>query len=208
MSILLPAKAENGDYEMIAPGTYAARCYGIADIGSQLTTFGVKHQIMFFWEFPTELMQRGTNAGKPFVISAVYNLTSGGGGKKSAMVKMLESWRGQPFSEEDYKNFEIGRVLGVPCLIGVVHNENADKNRTYANISSIMLVPKGMEVSGGINERFYFTFNPYSNSEFEKMPEWVREKVKKSPEYAETFQVNHNAEPLDPNAMPSDGIPF
>lgn len=206
MSILLPAKSE-GDFEIIAPGSYIARCYGIADIGSQLTTFGVKHQIMFFWEFPTELMQRGNNAGKPFVISAVYNLTSGGGGKKSTMVKMLESWRGQPFTDEDYKKFNISTVLGVPCLIGVVHNENADKNRTYANISSIMKIPSGMQAPNGINDRFDFDFTPFRQEEFDKMPEWVREKVKKSPEYAETFQVIRNPEPVN-NGIPEDNIPF
>lgn len=206
MSILLPAKSE-GDYEIIAPGSYVARCYGIADIGSQLTTFGVKHQLMFFWEFPTELMQRGTNAGKPFVISAVYNLTSGGGGKKSSMVKMLESWRGKSFTDEDYKKFNISNVLGVPCLIGVVHNESADKSRTYANISSIMLVPGGMPVPNSVNPRFDFDFDPFKEEEFNKLPEWVREKIKKSPEYAETFQVNRNPEPPK-DGLPDDGIPF
>lgn len=206
MSILLPAKSE-GDFEIISPGSYVARCYGIADIGSQLTAFGVKHQIMIFWEFPTELMQRSTNSGKPFVISAVYNYTSGGGGKKSAMVKMLESWRGQAFTDEEYKNFDISKLLGVPCLIGVVHNENADKSRTYANISSIMKIPSGMQAPNAFNDRFDFDFTPFRQEEFDKMPEWVREKVKKSPEYAETFQVIRGVDAVG-NGLPEDSIPF
>src|SRR5690606_27792591 len=95
---------------------------------------GLKRLIMIGFELPTELMQEGEYAGKPFSIHKRYNWSTH---EKSNMRKDLESWRGKRFDDSDFGpgGFDVKNLLGVPCTLNIVH-ETRD-GRTYANISSI-----------------------------------------------------------------------
>lgn len=61
---------------------------------------------------------------------------------KGNMRPFIESWRGKKFSDEEAKGFKVAVLLGKPCLIQVAHNVTPDK--TWANIQSVMKLPKGM----------------------------------------------------------------
>lgn len=64
-------------------------------------------------------------------------------GKDSNLRKLLEGWRGQPFTDKDInEGFDVESLVGVPCIVNVVHrttNEN-----TYANVASVMRLMKGV----------------------------------------------------------------
>lgn len=62
--------------------------------------------------------------------------------QKSTMRPFIESWRGKKFTDEEAKGFLPKVLLHKPCLIQVVHNPT--EQRTWANIASIMKLPKGM----------------------------------------------------------------
>ena len=56
------------------------------------------------------------------------------------MRKMIESWRGKPFSSEDLDNgIDIEQLEGLPCQINLIPKEDSDR----LMISSVMPLAKG-----------------------------------------------------------------
>ena len=49
-------------FELIPEGTHLARCYMMADIGLQQTSFGVKEQVVLYWEISEQKMDDGERA--------------------------------------------------------------------------------------------------------------------------------------------------
>lgn len=66
---------------------------------------------------------------------------------KAGLRKFLESWRGRPFTAEELAGFDLKAVVGLTCLVGIVHEAKGDK--VYANLSSVMKLPKGMPAPAG-----------------------------------------------------------
>ena len=66
---------------------------------------------------------------------------------KAGLRKFLESWRGRPFTAEELAGFDLKAVVGLTCLVGIVHEAKGDK--VYANLSSVMKLPKGMPAPSG-----------------------------------------------------------
>jgi hypothetical protein len=63
-----------------------------------------------------------------------------------------EAWRGKPYSEEQaQEGVDIEAMIGIGALIQVAHRQ-ANGN-TYANITSVMRLPKGMEAPG-VNPKY------------------------------------------------------
>ena len=55
----------------------------------------------------------------------------------------MESWIGKVFSDEERKTgFDTVNLIGSNCFLNIIHNESDGK--TYANISAITSVPKGI----------------------------------------------------------------
>jgi hypothetical protein len=169
------AKASSGgDFELPEAGAVVGRCYMVADLGTQDTTFKgtpkKAHKILLSWEL-AETMEDG----RPFAISSRYTLSLF---DQAILRQHLESWRGRSFTEEELAGFDVKNVLGAYCLLSIVHNKEGDK--TYANVKGIMPVPKGMEKFGPVNNEVYFDVE---TGDLNILPEWVQNVVKKSDEY-------------------------
>jgi hypothetical protein len=174
---------EASDFELTPAGSHVAICYRIVDLGTQLVEFNgeskKQHKIMIGWELTNELMQTGDNAGKPFSIHKRYTYSSS---DKSTLRKDLESWRGKPFSKEDFGKFDIFKLIGIPCMLGVVHAERNGK--TYSNITSIMRLPKGMEAPKLVNTPVQFNIAEFGQDVFDTFSDNLKALIMKSPEYA------------------------
>jgi hypothetical protein len=133
------------------------------------------------WEIPDETIDID---GKPMprAISGTYTLSLG---EKASLRKMLEGWRGRVFTELELKGFDLGNVLGAPCMLGIIQEPREDK--VYARISTVSKIPKGIPApTGTINKQIYFDLtDPGALDAVEALPEWVKEKVKKSTTYLE-----------------------
>lgn len=207
MTITLPAKT---DFETTPAGTHLATCYRVVDLGTQLVEFKGEtkrqHKIMLSWELPEEKMADD----RPFSIHKKYTLSSS---NKATLRKDLESWRGVPFSDEDFGKFDIGKLLGVCCLIGIVHTTKGDQ--TYANISSIMKLPKNSASPSLVNEPVYFSLSNFNSEIYASLSENLRATIAKSPEYQKLMGF-HNPDPnvdemdhMPPADLPDDQtIPF
>lgn len=169
------AKASSGeDFAIPEAGAVVGRCYMVADLGTQDTTFKgtpkKAHKILLSWELAQTM-----DDGRPFSISSRYTLSLF---DQAILRQHLESWRGKSFTDEELAGFDVKNVLGKYCLLSIVHNKEGDK--TYANVKGIMPVPKGMEKPGAVNKDVYFDVDI---GDLSTIPEWVQNVVKKSDEW-------------------------
>ena len=118
------AKASSGEgFAIPDSGAVVGRCFMVADLGTQDTTYmgnpKKAHKVLLSWEL-AQLM----DDGRPFAISSRYTLSLF---DQAILRQHLESWRGQQFTEEELVGFDVKNVLGKYCLLSIVHNKDGDK---------------------------------------------------------------------------------
>lgn len=209
----LTASAKSNTTSTPAPaGNHVARCVRVIDLGLQMDNgqFGTKiqHKLMLCFELPTELHTfKDENGPEPFMLSSEYTVSLG---EKANLRKDLESWRGRPFSAPELDAFDVGKLLGVPCLLNVVHKE-AKNGNTYANVKGITPLPKGFQCPSAISELLKYEVENGKDSTYGKLPEWIRAKIDKcedwkaQPAKNEAEVRNNDA---DAAAAETDQIPF
>ena len=144
--------APSSSFAPVPAGTYPAICYRILDLGTQKTSYmgrpDLKHKILISWEIKDD--ECVMEDGRPMSIHQNYTWSMN---EKANLRKDLESWRGKAFTDADFgpDGFELNDLLGVGCFMGIVHKE--DGGTTYANISAISKLPKGMTVPPLVNKK-------------------------------------------------------
>jgi hypothetical protein len=130
-------------------------------------------------------------------LSKEYTVSTG---RKAALRRDLESWRGQPYAE-DYPDVPLHKMAGQWALITVVHRKSADGTKTYANIGAITSVPKVMRASLP------------TLPDYDRAPYWGERKSKYAAE-AEAYRAAHPEKfgapggPQKPVAPPSPAPDF
>lgn len=187
----------------IEPGTYIARCYSMVHIGTVAFDYmgqkKVLNKVRITFEFPTELHEFKQGEGeKPFSLSQEYTLSLH---EKSKLRPVLESWRGKKFTDEEIEKFDISKLVGVPAMVSVIQNEKG-----YSNISSITKLPKATECPPQVNESFILDYEEnWSEEKFNKLPEFLRNKISQSDEYQKMKGIATENIPTpdsDPEAIP------
>lgn len=202
--------------EPIAAGAYHAACCSIVDLGTQPSNnpkYRPRQMVLLQWELLDERVEYERDGVKhSFVqnITRSFSLSLGGGNKPTEFRKLLESWRGRPFTVEELAGFDLRNVLGANGLLTVVHNES--NGSTYANVGSVAPLMKGMPKRSPERPLLYFTLTDVPEGGPlvwpADMPEWMRDKVMKSKEYGERFGgVDPHANDYPP-AHGDDDIPF
>lgn len=206
MSLVLPVES-GGDFELAPADTHVATCYRVIDLGTQKVEFQgeakFQHKIMISWELDVLMAD-----GRPFSIHKRYTFSSH---EKANLRQDLESWRGVPFTPEDMGKFKLANLLGKSCLIGIVHTTKNGK--TYANISSIMKLPKGMTPPALVNELLEFDLGEFNQEVFDKLSNGLKETIRLSPEYAQAVGGSKDETVTghlndDPPYADVEGIPF
>lgn len=213
----------SSNYEPIPAGSYAARCYSMVQIGTIEDDYqGQKkkvNKVRITWELPTEMKVFNPEKGEqPQSISREFSLSMH---EKSTLRAFLTAWRGKGFTEEEAKSFDITKLLGVPCMLSVVHEPGkTDPTRMFDKISSCSAVPKLMTVPPQINPTFEFTLETFDQKKFDSLPDFLKDKIRKSDEYKRLTQPhNHEMvgqdgppvftdEPLPPTEDDSQELPF
>jgi hypothetical protein len=202
MARTMPAPT-GGNFEMAPSGTHVAICYRYVDLGTQDGTYQGKprkaHKVMITWELCEEKMQDG----RPFSISKTYTLSSH---EKSALRKDLEAWRGAKFADEEIQRFDLSTLMGKPCMLNVLHNENGE--RTYANVAGISRLPKSVTPPARVNETMFFDLDerPFNAAAFGKLHEKLREVIARSPEYRAAHGEHTEAHPPPHDGRAADDL--
>jgi hypothetical protein len=174
-----------GNFKKVDAGNYAARCYSMIHIGSLEEEFqGVKklcNKVRITWELPTELaVFKEENGEQPFSVSKEFTLSMH---EKATLRKFLESWRGKGFTEEEAKRFDVSKLIGAPCMLNIIHKESKT-GKTYADISSVSTMPKGLQCPEQINKTIMFSIAQPDWEVFNSLPSFLQDKIKLSKEYA------------------------
>lgn len=208
MSII--AKNSGTPRELIPAGTHLARCYQMIEIGTVKENIMGQDKILtkvrVGWELPEERRVFSADKGEqPFVISKEYTLSMN---EKANLRKDLESWRGKGFTEKDAEGFDITKLLGVPCMLNIIHRE-AKNGNTYDNIAGIMPVPKSMKCPDQENKTFVLSYDKFDYGAFDSLPDFIKDKMKTSLEFAALQQPSHR-DFTDPVSItePLDDLPF
>lgn len=185
-------KQEPKKHDLIPAGNHVGYLYSIIDIGHQETEFeGRKDwtpKVRFTFELSNETKEFD-GISKPKVIGREFSITLG---KKSSLRPIVEGLLGVTLTDQEAYNQEFRtlftNLLGTPCLINVTHSTKGDK--TYANISAITPLPKGMKTPEQFNENFIFEIDEKDNTEkYSLIPEFIQKKIALSREA--------NEEPMD-----------
>lgn len=187
--------------ELIPAGNYPARCYSMIHIGTVeeniMGEYKRMNKVRITWELPTELRVFKEEKGEqPMVISQEFTLSMN---EKANLRKFLESWRGKGFTEDEAKSFDITNLLGVPCMLSVIH-KTTKKGNEFETISSVASMPKGMECPEQINPNFEFNYDDKFDAQaLESFPDFIKDKMKSSEEFKrllmpENTEVKENNE--------------
>lgn len=210
----LIATGSNGDFKPVPEGNHTARCYRIIELGTQESTYDgearLSHKVLIGWELHGEAddgTPLSSDDGKPFTVTKQYTLSLG---KKATLRADLESWRGQAFTDQDLKGFDISKLLGAYCMVTVKHDKKDDK--TYVNVASVARWPAALK--NAKPAAYYpdqiFDLDSRDMSIFDTLPEWMQKKIKESVEWqgktkAEAAPSRGHA---DADIPETDDVPF
>ena len=176
----------NTQRELIPSGNYIARCYKMIEIGTVEEVINgdkkIMHKVRIGWELPTELRIFSEEKGEqPLVIDKEYTLSMA---EKSNLRKDLKSWRGKDFTEEQAKSFDITVLVGVPCMINIIHKPSKkDPSRVYEEIAGITPMPKGVNCPEQVNRNFILSYDSFDEELFNMLPDFIKNKMMTSVEY-------------------------
>lgn len=174
---------EDREKKRLPAGNHHAVCLGYFDLGSQQWgRFGLKPTVAIIFEVPSHRIDMAKEGEPPnlmpMVISEQYNKTL----YNSNLKKILEQWRGRPFTEAELNGFDMDNIVGVNATLTIVHKpDKNDPNKLYANIFTVM-----PNMSGVTLEPENDTFN-YEIKEGNPVPEnmyaWAKKRIMVTNEY-------------------------
>ena len=193
-----------GTFEQPEPGTYAAVCYKLLDIGTHEGEYQgqktIKRQVIVGWEI-NELMTTGDNEGKPFVVSKFYNQSLN---EKSTLRHDLAGWRGRDFTPEELAGFDAKGILGKSCMLSLTLT---DKGKI--KVASVAKLPKGMEAPKQVNPTVFLSLEPadFDRKVFEAQTDKMKTMIMSSPEWEALERMSKPGASSGFETMPDD-IPW
>ncbi len=208
-NVSLTATKQASTFEMTPVGAQVARCYRVIDLGTQTTEWQGQtkkaHKVMLSWEL---LGDERMSDGRPFSISKRYTVSTH---EKSSLRKDLEAWRGKAFTPDEESRFSIASVLGAYCLLNVTHNTGGDGN-VYANVASLMPVPKGLPKPAAVNPNQLFDLDDRDMAMFETFSDKLKQTIMGSEEWVQRpksdAQIDNDLPWRDDVDTAEDPVPF
>jgi hypothetical protein len=169
-----------GDFTPTPAGNHVGICSMVVGMGKQRVQsamYGekVKPQIYVAFELPHETItwtdREGVERTGPMRIGKTYTLSLH---ENANLRHDLESWRGRPFTEEERKGFDINKLAGVPAMVNVTHEEK--NGRTYANVTAVTPLPKGMEKPTLSDSYLIYDEDEFRHN-YDHLPEWLQKKI-------------------------------
>lgn len=126
--------AKSGNFELCPPGPQPLVCCDVIDHGLVMSPgWGnnppkEQHKISLRWQSAYKMKD-----GRAYIVQKRYTLSAH---KKSTLRQDLEKWRGRKFTDDEARNFEINKLIGVNCFANIVHIPKA--RGVFAEIESLM----------------------------------------------------------------------
>ena len=205
MSLTVNASS-GGNFAPISEGTHLAVCSMLIDLGVQYSEQykNSARKILIGWEIPDETIELD-DGPHPRTLSKRYTASLD---ERASLRQDLASWRGRDFTAEELAAFDLRNIVGASCLINVIHKEN-NVGRTYANIGSVMALPKGMQKGKLSEPALVFDLDADPLEMVEKMPAWIKDTITKSETYQARLVAPVKLEDIQDGYENTDGeLPF
>lgn len=132
-------KFPKNDFTPAPKGLHLAVACDFVDLGMKDKNFNGHAEKVHCVQYRFQSSKINPENKKPWLImTSQMRLSSN---ERSNLRKMLESWRGEAFTDKEMETFELESMIGVMAQILIVHNETP--KGTFANIEAIMPVPEG-----------------------------------------------------------------
>jgi hypothetical protein len=172
-----------GDFKPAPEGTHLARCVELIDIGTHESEYQGKkvrrNQVIVRWELPHVLH----DDGKPMLVSKFYTNSLS---EKATLLADLTAWRGRKFTVQELNKFDLQTILGKPCQVTVVHNDN-----NKAKVTAVSGIPAGVTVPEAFNKPRAFWIEEWDGNDtappFSELPKGFQDLIKSSEEYKTAF---------------------
>ena len=215
-TVSIIATSQGGaNFEPLEAGVYPARCYSMIHMGTIKESFNGEDKLMnkvrLTFELPTEMeVFKEENGPQPKVLSKEFTLSLS---DKANLLAFLNSWRGKALTDDERKSFDITVLVGATCMLTISH-KTSKQGKTYAEISGIGKLMKGMVIDEQINPSVIFSVNSFNPELFDKFPDFLKEKIQSSVEFQAQMNVganvpevvNHVSNPLP--VEEADDLPF
>jgi hypothetical protein len=139
---IIATAGEGGKVFTPAPeGVHQAVAVDVIDQGMKPNPFkpgSQQHKIDIAWQ-----ISERRDDGKPYLVYKRYTLSLN---EKATLRHDLESWRGKPFTRDEELGFDVESIIGANCLVNIQHKQSSDGSKTFANVISVMPLPKNMQM--------------------------------------------------------------
>jgi hypothetical protein len=136
------------------------------------------------WAYVFQSADFNPATGKRYEVHQEFNISMF---ETAKLRKFLESWRGQPYTDETARKVELHLPMGKNAFANIVHRTSA-AGRVYAVISTIMPLPK--------------KFEPIKDENYERGAWWEQRKADYKAK-AEAFLAMQEAQSA-PRKQPAD----
>lgn len=181
-------------------GNHVGLCVGLIDLGTHKREFQgqIKYirLIRLMFETPNKRAVFTESKGEqPFLLTKDYTLSLG---EMANLRKDLESWRGKKLTQAEIETYDLKNLLNKTCLVNVIHNPSKDGSRVYVNIKGLSPLPEEMRKEFvAENPIQYFSLEDPDWNTFESFPDFLKDKIKESPEYkTATGEAGSSEEPF------------
>jgi len=120
----------------------------------------------------------------------------------------LQSWRGQPFTSEEMRRFDLKTILGVWCMLNIIERQGQN-GKTYSNVNGITPVPAMIKKNGlpnPVNKNEIFNMSEPDMALFNTFSEHLKAKIQASPEWQRV--AGDAPAPATVTSDVDDDIPF
>lgn len=142
MSDQINAKGSDSKFRPHPEGQFVGVCVDTIDLGDRVETFaGTPAKLAHKCALVFRTGERNEATGEYIDIAREFTVSMG---EKANLRKFLEQWRGKPYNIEQIEaGVPLHKLTGQPGLLTIAH-KTSGQNRTYANITACVGVPKQM----------------------------------------------------------------
>ena len=179
---------------MLEPGIYHGVCCWLIYLGKQFSLIeqDYKDRILIFWQLPGERIVVGDQE-RPRRVFREFTVSMN---TKSNLRKMLEAWRGRPYTDDEAQDVDLSRLLGAGAQVQIMHKpkQNGDLKVVVENI---LPLPRGDQLPP-VETLIFDLDDPATYQAFNNLPEWVQKRVSQAQGFADTGLVVGNDDALPP----------
>lgn len=167
--------------EPVAAGTHLGTLFQIIYVGTQQQewegTASSAPEVSLAFELPNEVKPgKEGEPSKPRIVSRKYTFSMG---PKANLRKLVEGIEGVTLLDQEAYAYDLDSLIGRSCLLNL-----AITPKNYNKIVSAVPLMKGMPVPAQINPLLIFDVNKFDEVKFANLPEFMRDIIAASPEYA------------------------